>query len=233
MHDRSGVMVEGDFFETKSSRVYGELKRDITAGTYRPGEHLVRRGLVKKHGVSFSIVNEALARLSSDGLVETKEMFGTRVISLNEQTLKDEFALREAVERYVARVLAERATDEVLTGLLEDAKTLDRCINELGDDEGPGSLLHLDFHLKLARSTGFASLEETLKRTSMRALLTTRLRKNQWLPHPEDFHQQLVRALLKRDAAIADETMCGHLHYANEYEAKHREPAAIPEAAKA
>ena len=45
--------------------------------------------LVKKFGVSLSIVSEALGRLSSDGLVETKEMFGTRVISLDEQTLKD------------------------------------------------------------------------------------------------------------------------------------------------
>jgi DNA-binding GntR family transcriptional regulator len=228
-------MENGNSFQTKSSRVYGELKRDITAGTYRPGEHLVRRDLVKKYGVSLSIVNEALARLSSDGLVETKEMFGTRVISLNEQTLKDEFALREAIERYVARVLAERASDEVLTGLLEDAKTLDRWMNELGHDEGHGSLLHLDFHLKLARSTGFASLEETLKRTSMRALLTTRWLKNQRLPHPEDFHQQLVRAFLKRDPALADEMMRAHLHYANEYEAKNREAAAAPapEVAKA
>lgn len=226
-------MENGNSFQTKSSRVYGELKRDITAGTYRPGEHLVRRDLVKKYGVSLSIVNEALARLSSDGLVETKEMFGTRVISLNEQTLKDEFALREAIERYVARVLAERATDEVLTGLLEDAKTLDRWMNELGHDEGHGSLLHLDFHLKLARSSGFASLEETLKRTSMRALLTTRWLKNQRLPHPEDFHQQLVRALMKRDGALADETMRAHLHYANEYEAKSREPAPTAEPAKA
>ncbi len=213
-------METGNTFQTKSSRVYGELKRDITSGTYRPGEHLVRRDLVKKHGVSLSIVNEALARLSSDGLVETKEMFGTRVISLTDRSLRDEFALREAIERHVARLLAERATDEVLKGLLEDARTLDGWMNELGHDEGQGSLLHLEFHLKLARSTGYASLEETLKWTSMRALLTTRWLKNQRLPHPEDFHQQLARAIMTRNPALADETMRAHLHYPNANEAK-------------
>lgn len=147
--------------QTKSSRVYGEMKREITAGTFRPGEHLVRRDLVKRFGVSLSIINEALGRLSGDGLVETTEMIGTRVASLSEESLRDEFALREAIERHVARLLAEKATDEMLATLLEDARTLDRWMNELGHDEGHGSLLHLEFHLKLARSTGFASLEET------------------------------------------------------------------------
>jgi DNA-binding GntR family transcriptional regulator len=208
-------MEPGNTLQTKSTRVYGELRRDITSGTYRPGEHLVRRDLVKKFGVSLSIVNEALARLSSDGLVETKEMFGTRVISLTDRSLRDEFVLREAIERHVARLLAERATDEVLKGLLEDARTLDGWMNELGHDEGQGSLLHLEFHLKLARSTGYASLEETLKWTSMRALLTTRWLKNQRLPHPEDFHQQLARAIMTRNPALADETMRAHLHYPN------------------
>jgi DNA-binding GntR family transcriptional regulator len=225
-------MESGNSFQTKSSRVYSELKRDITAGTYRPGEHLVRRDLVKKHGVSLSIVNEALARLSSDGLVETKEMFGTRVISLTDQSLRDELALREAIERHVVRLLAEKASDEVLKGLLEDARTIDRWMNELGHDEGQGSLLHLDFHLKLARSTGFASLEETLKWASMRALLTTRWLKNQRLPHPQDFHQQLVRAMMMRDPALADEAMRAHLHYAGEYESKQAALAASAVASK-
>src|SRR2546430_7598926 len=65
-------MASTDSFQTKSSQVYGELRRDITAGNYKPGQHLVRRDLVKRFGVSLSIVNEALGRLSSDGLVESK-----------------------------------------------------------------------------------------------------------------------------------------------------------------
>lgn len=203
--------------QTKSSRVYGELKREITAGTFRPGEHLVRRNLVKRFGVSLSIINEALGRLSTDGLVETTEMIGTRVLSLSEENLRDEFALREAIERHVARILAERANDDLLASLGEDARMLDRWMNELGHDEGHGSLLHLEFHLKLARSTGYASLEENLKRMGMRALLTTRWLKNQRLPHPADFHQQLVRSMQQRDPTVADQTMRDHLHYAEDY----------------
>ncbi|MSU50713.1 MAG: GntR family transcriptional regulator [Opitutus sp.] len=214
--------------QTKSTRVYGELRRDITAGTFRPGEHLVRRDLVKRYGVSLSIINEALGRLSGDGLVETTEMIGTRVISLTEEKLRDEFALREAIERHVVRLLAERGSDELLRSLLDDARTLDRWMNELGHDEGQGSLLHLEFHLKLARSSGYVSLEESLKRTSMRALLTTRWLKNLRLPHPVDFHQQLIRAILKRDPVAADQAMREHLHYADKFPATESPAAAEP-----
>ena len=213
---------------TKSARVYGELKREITGGGFRPGEHLVRRTLVKRYGVSLSIVNEALGRLSSDGLVETTEMVGTRVVSLTVEILRDEFVLREAIERHVVRILAERATDAQLAMLLEEAKTLDRWMNELGHVDGQGAFLHLEFHLKLARATGIASLEDNLKRTSMRALLTTRWLKNQQLPHPPDFHEQLVRSILRRDPAAADATMRSHLYFVADQVAK--QAAASPSA---
>ena len=202
-----------DSFQTKTSRVYGEMKRAITSGAYQPGVHLIRRDLVKKFGVSLSIVNEALGRLSNDGLVETKEMYGTRVINLDESTLENEFVLREAVERQVARLLAEKATNEVFQVLLDEARTIDRWMNDLNHNEGQGSLLHLEFHLKMARATGYSSLEETLKRTSMRALLTTHWLKNQNLPHPKDFHEQLVHAIMKRDPVLADQKMHEHLNF--------------------
>ena len=151
-----------DPFQTKSSRVYTELKQAITSGEYPPGQHLVRRDLEKRYGVSQSPVNEALARLVTDGLVETKEMFGTRVISLDSRSLEDEFVLREAIERHVARLLSESASDDTLKTLLDEARSIDKWMKEFGHDDSQGSLLHLEFHLKLARSTGYAMLEETL-----------------------------------------------------------------------
>jgi DNA-binding GntR family transcriptional regulator len=214
-----------DSFQTKSSRVYGEIKRAITSGTYSAGEHLVRRDLVKKHGVSLSIVNEALGRLSSDGLVETKEMYGTRVINLDEKTLRNEFVLREAVERHTVRLLAEHATPAVLQHLLSEALSIDRWMSDLNHDEEQGSLLHLEFHLKLARATGHSSLEECLKRTSMRALLTSRWLKNQRLPHPSDFHEQLVRTIMEGDPVLADEKMREHLHFNEKRAVRLRAPA--------
>ncbi len=218
-------MLTVDTFQTKASRVYSELKRDITSGLYKPGVHLVRRDLVKRFGVSLSIVNEALGRLGGDGLVETKEMYGTRVIALSDETLRDEFVLREAIERHAVRLLAEQASDETLAELLAEAEGLDRCLNESGRDEARATLRHLEFHLKLARATGCGALEDTLKRTGMRALLTTRWIKNQHVfHHPADFHQQLVREIMQRDPAKADRKMHDHLHFAERAAARQAEP---------
>jgi len=125
-----------------------------------------------------------------------------------------EFALREAVERHVARLLATAASDEALATLLEEAKSIDAWMQEVDHDQHHGSFLHLEFHLKLARSTGFKALEATLKRSSIRTLLTTRwLQHQQKVPHPADFHQQLVRVIMKRDPVAADQKMAEHLHY--------------------
>ena len=209
-------MIPSDTFQTKSSQIYTTIKQDITTGAYRPGTHLVRRDLVKRFGVSLSIVNEALGRLGSDGLVETKEMYGTRVIALNPAMLREEFVLREAIERHVVRLLAEHAAAEVLDELCGLAIALDRWLAEKGDDEEHGKMLHLDFHLNLARATGFPSLEDTLKRSSTRVLLTTRWIKNQRIPHPPDFHERLVRAIMTRDPAAADREMHAHLHFAKD-----------------
>jgi DNA-binding GntR family transcriptional regulator len=207
-------MIPSDTFQTKSSQIYTAIKQDITTGTYKPGTHLVRRDLVKRFGVSLSIVNEALGRLGNEGLVETKEMYGTRVIALSTAMLREEFVLREAIERQVVRLLAAQAAPEILGELLELAQALDRWLVEKGDDEEHGKMLHLDFHLSLARATGYALLEETLKRSSTRVLLTMRWMKNQRIPHPVDFHERLVRAIMTRNPTVADQEMHAHLHFA-------------------
>ncbi len=59
-------------------------------------------------------------------------------------------------------------------------------------DDGPANRLGLEYHLKMARSTGCTLLEEAIKRTGIRVLLTTRWLDNQRLPHPPDFHEQLI-----------------------------------------
>ncbi|MBL9200793.1 MAG: FCD domain-containing protein, partial [Opitutaceae bacterium] len=86
---------------------------------------------------------------------------------------------------------------------------------------------HLGFHLSMARATGYLTLEETLKRSSTRVLLTTRWMKNQRIPHPPDFHERLVRSIMTRDAAAADREMQAHLHFASDaIEAARRAPHA-------
>lgn len=194
---------------TKSIRVSRELTRDIFSGLYKPGQPLVRRQLVQRYGVSLSIVNESLARLASEGLVEIPTRASARVVALEADESRGNFLLREAVECQVARLLAVEASEETLSHLLGDARALDQWIMDVGAESG----MHLEFHLKLARATGHECLEQTLKRSGVRQLLTSKWLKNQEIPHPPDFHESLVRSFFERDASLAEDTMRKHLHY--------------------
>ena len=151
-------------------------------------------------------------------------MYGTRVINLDEASLRNELTLREAVERHAVRLLAENASEEVLNVLMDEARTIDGWMNDIHHDESRGTLLHLEFHLKLARATGFTSLEDTLKRSSMRTLLTVKFLKNQALPHPPDFHPQRVRGILTRVAMSADKKMREQLHFNEERKGRKKSP---------
>ena len=215
-------MITADPTLTKSTRVYRELRRDITNGVYKPGEQLVRRTMLKKYSVSLSIVNEALSRLAHDGLVEQGERESARVIEPCEERMYNDLMLREAVERQVVRLLAEKASAETLHGLLLDAQSLDRWIAT----EGANITLHLEFHLKMARATGYSSLEETLRPLGMRSMLVARWIESQSLHHPPDFHEALIRVIQMRDPIAADEKMRAHLHYGEEMKKAARAAAA-------
>ena len=57
------------------------LRRAITTGKYRPGERLPSEiELTETHGVSRTVVREAVAALRSDGLVEVRQGAGIFVV---------------------------------------------------------------------------------------------------------------------------------------------------------
>ena len=52
---------------TLSEQRYASIRADILAGRARPGERLRLAALAERHGVSLSVVREALTRLSGPG----------------------------------------------------------------------------------------------------------------------------------------------------------------------
>jgi DNA-binding GntR family transcriptional regulator len=89
------------------------LIRDaIVAGEYRPGERLVERVLCDRMQVSRTVVREALRQLESEGLVNVEPNRGPVVTTLSDAEIADLYEAREVLEAAIARLFAERATDE-------------------------------------------------------------------------------------------------------------------------
>jgi GntR family carbon starvation induced transcriptional regulator len=75
--------------QTLASSVCVDLRRDIIAGAYKPGEKLALHALSEKFQMGLSPIREALNRLSRDGLVDQRDLRGFYVAPLTEVDLDE------------------------------------------------------------------------------------------------------------------------------------------------
>lgn len=200
-------------FQTAADHAYDVICQNILSGKLPQGAKLSRRDMAKLTGVSIIPVIEALHRLEAGGLVESRPYWGSRVISLTEEVIQDRFALREATECQVVRILATKITkaEEELIGKL--AAELDDLQQKKILDEDYWAK-HYAFHLSLAEAAGHESLVDALKRINLFNLLQ-RAEYNSITINsevPKDNHRRVVDAVLTRDPQRAEDEMRTHIH---------------------
>ena len=96
---------------------YNNLKSDVLAGRFNPGERLTEEHLAKSLGVSRTPVREALHKLESEGLVKPLERRGFSVARDSREEMEDLFDIRAALEGYAIRLICDCITDESIDAL--------------------------------------------------------------------------------------------------------------------
>lgn len=155
-------------------QVCEQLKEHLFAGRWKPGEKIPsEHELAQAFGVSRVTIREAILRLSSLGLLESRFGGGTYVreitaglnISpivpaayLDTKSILDVIEYRLVVEVRTAGLAALRATPENIAVLEETWKAMDRNKH----DQRLFAEADLDFHLELSRITKNSMLIETL-----------------------------------------------------------------------
>ncbi|WP_420113158.1 FadR/GntR family transcriptional regulator [Pseudactinotalea sp.] len=161
--------------------VVADLGRRIAAGELEPGAQVVPEEVAERHGVSRSVVREALRVLEAKGLVQPKQRIGTRVLpperwdALDADVIgwrvqgpdrlavvSDLEELRAAVEPRAARLCCEHADATDLAALAELATTM-RRLGSRGDLAG-FTAADVEFHSRLLHASGnaaFVRLEGT------------------------------------------------------------------------
>lgn len=195
-----------------TSTVFHLLRRSILFGQFAPGTKLSAGHLATQYKVSLSAVREALARLAAEGLVESQDHRGFRVMRVSREELLELtqaridiecMALRRSIERgdkaWEARVTAAYEALQGTEGkpLLTDQRRYDR---------------HLDFHLSLLEACG----SEWLLR--LRSILFERAERYRLLSatYPKSRrevaleHKRLYEAVLMRDADKAAALLAQH-----------------------
>jgi DNA-binding FadR family transcriptional regulator len=203
--------------------VVAELGRRIVTGELAPGSQVVPEEIAAQHGVSRSVVREALRVLEAKGLVQPRQRVGTRVLppgrwdALDADVIGwrvqgperlavvgDLEELRAAVEPRAARLCCAHADATDLAALAELAATM-RRLGARGDLAG-FTAADVAFHARLLHASGNASfvrLEGTFA-----ALLQAREDLGT-LPHQisEDMlalHEEVAEAIAAQDPDRAE-----------------------------
>jgi DNA-binding GntR family transcriptional regulator len=136
---------------TLRERALDALRTAITAGQYRPGDHLGEVELGKHLGVSRGTVREALRHLQQEGLVTAGNRGMLRVNTVSPREVRELFRVRAALEGLAAaEIIASPGRDAAVATLREALSQLD------GSDGDFAAKLEADlgFHLLLCRLSG-------------------------------------------------------------------------------
>ena len=206
--------MKSDKKTSSTEHAYQIIKKNILSHKLPPGTRLTSRKLAELTGVSIIPVLHALQRLDHEGLVETVPGWGSRVIALDEETIRDKYYLREAIECQVVRILAKKITESQKIELLQAAQELDKMgtIYPLNNSYWKKEY---EFHLMLARYAGSKSLYKEIQKINLfrffhRAKEGLRLAGSTL---PADHHQRIVQAILSGDPDLAEKTMRNHIYH--------------------
>ncbi len=200
-------------------QAYRLLKQDIINGSHKPGDKLLMSHLKDHYDIGAGPMREALSQLVAERLVTAISQRGFRVAEMSLDEMKDIYDARAHLEALIVRLAIERGDEQWEADIIGKAHTLAR-VDEV---DTPDDMLniwdarHKAFHAAVAEGCGSSKLLEVRS-----SLLDQAERYRQvWLRHTvfsqsalegkRQEHQQLVDALLARNAEQASALMYSHL----------------------
>ena len=193
-----------------AERAYHAIREMIVSLELRPGAVIDERALMERLGIGRTPTREALRRLAQERLVEVYPRRGMFVTSVEIRDLASLTEVRSLLESHVARLAAQRATDE-------DRSALESLLDELESraDLDTSELMALDerIHRQVYSSAHNPFLESTLEEYYVLALRIwyLALDRTRELEQAVLGHRELLEAIREGDADRAEETMRRHV----------------------
>jgi DNA-binding GntR family transcriptional regulator len=202
-----------------AEQAYLDIRDKILKGELPVGFALSRRKLAAELHVSVPPVSEALQRLESEGLVESKPRVGTRVRVPTPQDVEDRSLVREALETQAARLFAERATPAEKKELRQMGRHVDQlyacCETATANRDFLFSVntYHMGLHLRIADCARCPALRDAIEKEQVLVfnwLFDTAVGRRNLA---SDFHARLTDALATGTPAQADAAMRQHIRH--------------------
>jgi GntR family transcriptional repressor for pyruvate dehydrogenase complex len=213
-----------------SEQLAEALVVSIRDGQLPSGERLpTESALVQRFGVSRTVVREALSRLKTMGLIESRQGSGAFVKNSSQSSV-DQLILapdgsvnaviqmvemRRALEAESAALAAARRTPSDIKSIKDKIAALDRAVAAGGD----GVAEDVAFHTAIAAATNNPFLLATLAylnqflRDATRVTRANESTRSDFAQQVRDEHAQIVKSIEAGDAVAA--RMAGAMHMVN------------------
>ncbi|MBO9352798.1 FCD domain-containing protein [Bordetella petrii] len=219
---------------TLTEQVAGKLAADIGAGVYPVGTKLpTGKALTQLYGVSAAVIREATERLRAQGLVESRQGAGCKVVSrtasrgfqvpgggvaLDRVQLASVYELRMELEGGAAALAALRRGDDDLAKMAACLAALQKPRNH-ADEQGVEQ--DIGFHAAIAVATHNSYYQQLLQYLNLQVRAAVRIaRENTWQHQAnlaDDVHREhvaLYEAIAGRDPQGARAAAVLHLRRA-------------------
>ncbi len=196
---------------------YKNLKSDVLAGRFNPGERLTEEHLAKSMGVSRTPVREALHKLESEGLVKPLESRGFSVARDSREEMEDLFDIRAALEGYAIRLICEFITEESideLEDLIQKAENA-LCRKKLDEIFKYNTQFHDVLHEVISHKSRFYNLIADTRKYVLRYRKDS-LYYLAGARRTIDGHKKILLAIGLKDPDLCERVMRKHVQEAKE-----------------
>jgi DNA-binding GntR family transcriptional regulator len=191
-----------------SDRVKNAILERICNGMYAPGQRLVELQIAHEFQTSQAPVREALCKLESMRIVETKPYKGTRVREISGQELAECLQIRAVLENLAAEQVEERLRQQI-DRLREMALKTVKAARQR--DLKKYSMANLEFHRLIVQASGnqtLINLWDSLA-PEVRMFASVRLNADSLIAAAND-HLEIVEAFAEGDNRFAGKLLKKH-----------------------
>ena len=194
--------------------IRGAIREAIFAGELKPGDRIIETFWAKELGVSQGPVREAIRDLAAQGLVETVPFKGSRVRTLTEKDIRDNYGVRMCLESKSIQDVIQQLPDGELERLTAELREI---LAEMDECAGQGDLRRFTecdaaFHRAIINATENQVLLRLWEQCNMRNWFSvSALTDAESLKQLQRSHQRLLEELRARNRKAAVSTIEDHL----------------------
>lgn len=187
------------------------LRDQIVHGRLGPGERLNERQLCEQLGISRTPLREAIKLLAAEGLVELLPNRGAVVSAVDPDRIAEALVVMGSLEALAGELACDQASDATIAAIraLHDEMLAMHAKGDLAGYFRYNQLIHMGI-VEASRNPVLASTYRQLNANVKRARFMSNLSRERWDAAVAE-HEQIIRALERRDAATLRDLLADHL----------------------